>query len=133
MMIKIFLILALLVCMPISFGIFTWTYSDDISKAALCTSFILGTQEFRNTDEVVKWLEKYHGEAPGHQVMITFSEWIIKNPLASQNIISALNDKTRERLRWAINDSNREARFLKVHKGLESYDLVFSNCASGLC
>jgi len=64
---------------------------------------------------VIQWATKYHGEAPGSQLMYDFVEWGNKNPTAMSKLLKSWPPKERksikERLEWAASDSVQQRKF----------------------
>jgi hypothetical protein len=90
-------------------------FDDSISLAGRHTSELLALH-VRNdqTGEVLAWLTQYHGEAPGHQVMITFVEWAINNAEPAEAPLARLqaDPVTTERLAFAVTDGCQGNAFL---------------------
>lgn len=104
----------------LSFAVVSYSGADPIGKAAIGTQFrLMGYKAWlcRN-DCITKWITKYHGEAPGHQVMIVFASFGIANPEAFKKILGnlpvELKPKTLERISFAVTDSGMEADFTKA-------------------
>ncbi len=94
-----------LIIIPVlTLGIFTfiWSTLDDIGKASISTKVILKTI-FLDDKIIIDWLEKYHGEATNHQIILTFIDWGLKNPNDFNRILEKLNDKTSQRIEEAGN------------------------------
>ena len=64
---------------------------------------------------VYEWASAYHGEAPGHDLMIGFVRWGNSHPRRMERLLSTWPeesiDDVRYRLRWAGTDSLQHVRF----------------------
>lgn len=74
-------------------------------------------ERYDQTNQVITWLEMYHGEAPGHQVMISFIQWATVNPAAAENLMARLSSAPMltERLAFAVTDSGQVEGFCKAY------------------
>lgn len=90
----------LIIILILIIGIFTfiWSTFDDIAKASISTKGILETNFFLDDKIIIDWLEKYHGEATNHQIILTFINWGLKNPNDFNRILKKLNNKTVTRI-----------------------------------
>lgn len=82
-------------------------FDDSISLAGRHTSELLALHARDDqTGEVLAWLTQYQGEAPGHQVMITFAEWAINNAESAEALLARLqaDPVTTARLAFAVMD-----------------------------
>lgn len=112
---KILLVfLSVLIIGTVAFGILVWTTADAIGRAAMSTSTLLMAKPVVNEETVIKWLEANHGEAPDHQVMLTFARWGIENPQDFVLFLRRLSPPALERLGWAVYDGGMSAEFLAV-------------------
>ena len=61
------------------------------------------------------WVSRYHGEAPSHQMMITFVEWGNRHVQDMNSLLrrwpKATRCETFDRLKWAATDSGQVIRF----------------------
>ena len=61
------------------------------------------------------WASSYHGEAPSHQMMITFVEWGNRHVQDMNSLLKQWPEATRcetfDRLQWAATDSGQVIRF----------------------
>lgn len=93
-------------------------FDDPISLAARHTEELLALHErYDQTDKVIAWLEMYHGEAPGHQVMSSFVDWATNNAAAAENLLARLPPAPimAERLAFAVTDSGQIDDFCKAY------------------
>jgi hypothetical protein len=111
---SLLILLACLLVGIVSFGILVWTTADDIGRAAMSTSTLLMAKPVLNDETIIKWLEDYHGEAPGHQVMLTFAHWGMEHPQDFVLFLGRLSSSPLERLGWAIYDGGMSTEFLAV-------------------
>ena len=116
--------MAFLIVGIVAFGILVWTTADAMGRAAMSTSTLLMAKPVVNDETVIKWLEAYHGEAPGHQVMLTFARWGIENPPDFVLFLGRLSPPTLERLGWAIYDGGMSAEFLAVFGSSEEKNIL---------
>lgn len=66
-------------------------FDDPISLAGRHTEELLALHErYDQTNQFITWLEMYHGEAPGHQVMISFIQWATVNTTAAEDLMARL-------------------------------------------
>jgi hypothetical protein len=74
-------------------------------------------ERYDQTNQVITWLEMYHGEAPGHQVMISFIQWATVNTAAAENLMARLSSAPMltERLAFAVTDSGQVEGFCKAY------------------
>ncbi|MCP3850183.1 MAG: hypothetical protein GY694_08115 [Gammaproteobacteria bacterium] len=101
----------------------TWYTEDDIGKVSLATKYMLSTYSKSDQKEMVEWLEKYHGEAPGHQVMLLFADWGISNPAPFVDLLRLTAPEVVERVTFAIYDGGMSKEFLRVFQPPESVDV----------
>lgn len=99
----------------IGFYSFLWFSGDSINRKFLETEVILLSEPILSDKRIILWLEKYHGEAPSYQVMISFIKWGNSNPLKFRKILSRLNVNTLDRLSFAIYDSGQYKNFMITH------------------
>src|SRR3990172_4077515 len=109
--------LAFLIVGSVAFGILVSTTADAIGRAAMSTNTLLMAKPVVSDETIIKWLEAYRGEAPGHQVMLTFARWGIENPQDLVLFLGRLSPSTLERLGWVIYDGGLSAEFLAVFDG----------------
>lgn len=89
-------------------------FDDPISLAARHTEELLALHEkYDETDKVIAWLEMYHGEAPGHEVMSSFVHWATNNTAAAENLLARLppTPMMTERMAFAVTDSGQTGKF----------------------
>jgi len=96
-----------------------WVYnlepSDSIAKASIITKYHLTFESVKSEQSLVDWLNKYHGEAPGHQVMNEFANWGIRSPERFSYYLNKVDSKVVGRVAWAIYDSGISERFLSTY------------------
>ncbi|OQW52455.1 MAG: hypothetical protein A4S09_08865 [Proteobacteria bacterium SG_bin7] len=101
----------------LSFAVVSYSASDPIGKAAIGTQFrLIGFKVGICRDACISnWLTQYHGEAPGHQVMIVFVAFGIENPESFKEIVGGLplesKSKILDRIAFAATDSGMEHEF----------------------
>jgi hypothetical protein len=89
-------------------------FDDPISLAGRHTKELLALHEkYDQTSEVIAWLDMYHGEAPGHQVMISFVHWAIDNTESAESLLARLqaDPATTAQLAFAVTDGCQEKTF----------------------
>ncbi|WP_119392673.1 hypothetical protein [Taklimakanibacter lacteus] len=89
-------------------------FDDSISLAGRHTDELLALHERNDqSEEVLAWLKQYHGEAPGHQVRISFIVWAIDNTKSAETILEKLQTDaaTTNGLAFAITDGCRNKAF----------------------
>ena len=89
-------------------------FDDSISLAGRHTDELLALHTRDDqTREALTWLTQYHGEAPSHQVMISFIEWAIDNRETAETMLGQLqtDPATTSRLAFAITDGCRGNAF----------------------
>lgn len=89
-------------------------FDDPISLAGRQTEELLALHEkYDQTGKVVAWLDMYHGEAPSHQVMISFVHWAIDNTESAESLLARLqaDPATTARLAFAVADGCRGKAF----------------------
>lgn len=82
-------------------------FDDPISLAGRHTHELLALHARSDqSSEILTWLTQYHGEAPGHQVMIVFTQWSINNTESAETLLARLQADpiTIARLAFAITD-----------------------------
>jgi len=89
----------ILIIVVIGVFIFIWSTFDAITKVSISTKIRLHTTYFLDEKIVIEWLEKYHGEALNHQVMLTFINWGLTNEDDFNRILKELNDETGIRIK----------------------------------
>lgn len=78
-------------------------FDDPISLAGRHTSELLALHTRDDqTNEVLARLTQYHGEAPGHQVMITFVQWAIENTESAEGLLVRLQADPAITMRLAL-------------------------------
>jgi len=99
----------------IVYGFIYKPWDDSISLANRHTGELLALHEKDDqTRQVVDWLTAYRGEAPGHQVMISFVAWSLNHQEATEAILSSdITEPTKlvERLAFAASDSGDGCKF----------------------
>lgn len=89
-------------------------FDDPISLAGRHTEELLALHErYDQTDKVITWLEMYHGEAPGHEVMSSFVHWATSNTAAAEKLLDTLpsTPMMTERLAFTVTDSGQTNEF----------------------
>lgn len=89
-------------------------FDDPISQAGRHTEELLALHErYDQTSKVVAWLDMYHGEAPGHQVMMSFVHWATTNTDSAEKLLAELPSAPMmtERLAFAVTDSGQTNEF----------------------
>ena len=94
-------------CILVSYITFVWYTSDAIGRASLSTSTLLLAEPLIKDEQIITWLEKYHGEAPSHQVMINFIAWSSTHQEKAQKIIEKLSHDTIKRMVSSACDSGQ--------------------------
>lgn len=116
------------------FFYFAWKTGDSITRAGIVTDFLLLKHKFIDqTPEFENWLREYHGEAPSHQVIISFTIWGISNPSEFSRLLSKANDPAKfpsiaERVAFAIYDAGMEKDFLDKFQKIETQELKTIRC-----
>lgn len=102
----------------ILYGAIYKPWDDEISLAARHTRELLALHEkYDQTRPIVDWLVTYHGEAAGHQVMISFVEWSLDHRAAAEAILSSEISgpaALAQRLAFAASDSGLRCEFLNT-------------------
>lgn len=80
-----------------------------------------------NAQDLRRWITVYHGEAPGHQVLICLGDWSLKHPEHFLSLISGLK-RDREydfyrRFGFALADSGQDEAFLQAFQGYDTSEL----------
>ena len=69
----------------------------------------------KNAAPVYEWVSQYHGEAPGHRMMITFVEWgnlyVPEMNILLKKWPATERSETFDRLKWAAADSGQPIKF----------------------
>ncbi len=91
----------------------------------MSTKAILILQPITGNEKIITWLEHYHGEAPGQQVMNTFVSWGINNKTSFATIVSSLSQKTLERIAWAITDIDAGEQYSQEFSGSNSTNIKY--------
>lgn len=89
-------------------------FDDSISLAGRHTEELLALHERHDqTNKVIAWLGLYHGEAPSHQVMISFVHWATSNTAAAEKLLAQLPiaSMMTERLAFAVTDGGQTDEF----------------------
>lgn len=90
-------------------------WDDSISLANRHTIELLALHERDDqTRQVQDWLIAYHGEAPSHQVMISFAEWAMDHQAEAERLLSGEINNSQliaERLAFAATDSGNACKF----------------------
>lgn len=92
-------------------------HDDSISLAARHTEELLALHaRSEQNSEVLAWLRQYHGEAPSHQVMVSFAGWAVENVASAENLIGQLQSDPGfvRRLSFALTDSCLNEAFRKT-------------------
>lgn len=96
---------------------------DPISLAGRQTAELLALHEKHDqTNKIIAWLEMYHGEAPGHQVMMSFIDWATNNRTAAESLLARIPAEPllMERLAFAVADSAQTEEFCGVYAASHS-------------
>ncbi len=110
----VFLVLCVLTA---GFFVFLYRNGDSVDRAAIDTEMrLVGTRIGLCNEECIStWLTEYHGEAPGHQVMITFVSFGISNTNLFLKILRDLPtdsiEKVVDRVSAAVSDVGLEKEF----------------------
>lgn len=89
-------------------------FDDPISLAGRQTEELLALHEkYDQTSKIIAWLDMYHGEAPSHQVMISFVHWATTNADSAEKLLAELPSAPMmaERLAFAVTDSGQTNEF----------------------
>jgi hypothetical protein len=92
-------------------------YDDSISLSARHTEELLALHARSDQgSEVLAWMRQYHGEAPGHQVMVSFAGWAVENVTSAEKLIDQLQSEPGfvRRLSFALADSCLSEAFGKA-------------------
>ena len=114
----------------LALGLPAWNYAsaDEIERTGLDTTRLLATYE-RTGDAVPlrKWFTAYHGEAPGHQVMMSLGVWSCNNLrrflALSEGFTFQERETFYERFGWALADSGQENTFRQTFQDYRSETL----------
>lgn len=99
--------------------------NDPIEKAAAETEKILkGYENIKDKKKVIDWIFSNHGEAAGHQVMVSFAEWSLNHQSDFTTVVEGVEkDKQEEfveRFSNALIDSKLGNRFKEKFKNTNS-------------
>jgi hypothetical protein len=102
-----------------------WIVEDPLYRAERETKDVLQRYErTRDDEEVLSWIIRYHGEATGHQVMMTLAAWSLEHPDEFVALTGRLppdqQESFVERFSAAVGDSSSYERFLRVFRGRRS-------------
>ena len=95
--------------------------TDSIGAAARKTDIILKNYETNHEpSEVYSWVFSGHGEAPRHQVFISFVSWSIRKPESFRKLLQNLPQKQHVefvgRFAFAVTDSGQSKDFTATYE-----------------
>jgi hypothetical protein len=123
--VKIIKIILIIFIIAFATGIFVFDQSDSIMKINIYTRYMIFMNNFVDKKHIVRWLEKYHGEAPNLEKLRIFIEWGTRNKQEFIKILRLLNFKTKEKMSWVVCDDNIKNIFYKEFEQLDSKDINF--------
>jgi hypothetical protein len=99
--------------------------NDSIAKAETETEKILKEYEKSNdAKKVIDWIFANHGEAAGHQVMISLAKWSLNHQndfaLLVEGIDKNKQEEFAESFSFALTDSKMDGKFREKFKGANS-------------
>lgn len=102
--------------LSLSIGACSWE-ADSISETNIKTkNMIKQLENDNNSSAFYKWLFSRHGEAPGHQVFITLSQWSYKSPDDFEKLLESLPISKKEefimRYSFAVTDTGSDEKYI---------------------
>jgi hypothetical protein len=102
-----------------------WWSGDSITRARIDTERKLANfRRSRDHGALREWLAAYHGEAPSHEVLITFGRWARSNQAEFLELLGGFELPERRTILWrldfALSDSGQSDSFWRAFSGRQS-------------